>query len=258
MYVYAITKKKTPQQKNESSTICLMCSTSRMKCFSNDVMERLKVGILIIIEMCRVSMGCFTSVFVTHACKETENDDNCSYMYAWTPETELGKITLGFNAVTCLLFMGLYAIEVYRENWLIEYLDSNDTIPTVNLSTAIPFHLNKQLSKINMLYWHTTWCTLVIFLVNFVVSAKFLSKTFTTLSTLSAFTGFTILLGQKIYYAASIAYAGRSGYVAQSAFLTIPYTYNTIDEDHVGEDPGRRIASSKWKNKMKNTKVVPV
>lgn len=209
--------------------------------------------------MCRVSMGCFTSVFVTHACKKREEgDEECSYMFAWHPETKLGKVTLGFNAITCLLFLCLYAVEVYRENWLIEYLDSNDTIPTVNLSKAIPFHLNKELSRINMLYWHTTWSTMVLFVINFAISAKFLSKTFTTLNTLSAFAGFTILLGQKIYYAASIAYTGRTGYVAQSAFLTIPFTYNTIDEDHVGEDPTRRIGLSRWKKSKKNTTVVPV
>lgn len=230
-----------------------------MKLCKTDTKERLKVGILIIIEMCRVSMGCFTSVFVTHACRQhNDGDEECSYMFAWTPETTLGKVTLGFNAITCILFLCLYAVEVYRENWLIEYLDSNDTIPTVNLSTAIPFHLNKELSKINMLYWHTTWSTMVFFVINFTLSAKFLSKTFTTLSTFSAFAGFTILLGQKIYYAASIAYTGRTGYVAQSAFLTIPYTYNTIDEDHAGEDPTQRIGSSRWKRSKKNTTVVPI
>lgn len=233
-----------------------------MKLCSDDTKERLRVGILIVIEMCRVSMGCFTSVFVTHACrprKEGQGEDECSYMFAWQPETRLGKVTLALNSITCVLFLCLYAVEVYRENWLIEYLDSNDTIPTVNLSTAIPFHLNKELSRINVLYWHTTWSTMVLFLINFAVSAKFLSKTFTTLSTLSAFAGFTILLGQKIYYAASIAYTGRSGYVAQSAFLTIPYTYNTIDEDHVGEDPSRRIGLTRWKKKSKkSTTVVPV
>ena len=73
-----------------------------------------------------------------------------------------------------------------------------------------------------------------MFLCNVFLSARYLDldKNLHSLSKISAFAGFTILLGQKIYYAATIAYRGRTGLLAQSAFLTIPYTFNTIDADH--------------------------
>lgn len=209
---------------------------------STDTKERINVAILVIVEMCRVSMGCFTSVFVTHSCNETTE---CSLMDSWTPQSTFGQITLGMNALTCVLFLCLYALEIYRENWLIEYLDSDGKVPNTNLSTHISSSLKTKLAEINLQYWHLTLGTLVLFLCNVFVSARYLNQNFRSISTISAFAGFTILLGQKIYYAATIAYHGRSGSLAQSAFLTIPYTFNTMDENHISRTTLPRSYSRK-------------
>ena len=204
-----------------------------MKC-TTDTRERINVAILVIIEMCRVSMGCFTSVFVAHSCTDENTNNECSTMDSWTPSSTFGQIVLGTNAITCIFFLGLYVLEVYRENWLIEYLESDGKIPNTNLSTHISSSLKTELACINRRYWHLTLGTLVLFLCNVFLSARYLDldKNLHSLSKISAFAGFTILLGQKIYYAATIAYRGRTGLLAQSAFLTIPYTFNTIDADH--------------------------
>ena len=208
---------------------------------SNDTVERIQVLFRVLVEFCRVSMGCFTSIFVTQTCTTTEDCDIYSELQ---PSTVLGKTALSVNCLTCLLFFIMYAIEIHRENWLIENLDHNPKIPQTELSSYICPKLKSKLTSINKRYWNITASTSGLFLINVIVSGCYLNtKHQASLSTISAFCGFTILLGQKIYYAATISYTGKNGEIAQSAYLTFPYTFNVIDKDHI--NPNEAPSGSK-------------
>ena len=207
----------------------------KMVFIDNDTIERIKVGVLVIVEICRVCMGCFTTVFVSSCTEE------CSFYDSLNPTSDFGTFALVANGSTCVLFLLLYIVEIHRENWMIEYLDHDPDLPPTHLHGHISRNLQLKLKMLNRNYWTIVLCTLLFFISNVIVSAIFIAGINLTLSTMSAFGGFTILLGQKIYYAATIAYIGRDGDVAQSSYLTFPLTFNTLDVTHTSKSSSKII-----------------
>ena len=110
-----------------------------MYLLDTDAIERLQVLFIFIVELCRIGMGCFTSLFVSHKCGEKE----CTLNDNISPKTIGGIIVLLCNICSFLTFICLYIVELRRENWLIEYLDKNNDLPETYLKDNIDDSLKK-------------------------------------------------------------------------------------------------------------------
>ena len=194
----------------------------------NDFTERIQVGFIFIVEVCRLSMGCFTSVFVSHLCGERE----CSLYESVTPNTFFGILTLLINLGAFILFSILFIFELYRENWFIKNFDKDENLPETYLQVIIEPETKEKLTELNKLYMKFSIVTIVIFIINIIMSGAFLYENYRSFSTLTAFVSFTLLLVQKIQYSFYISKLDSKTTVsAHSAFMTLPHRFNTIDKD---------------------------
>jgi len=199
-----------------------------MYLLDSDSIERFEVVFIFTVELCRIGMGCFTSIFVSYTCGENE----CTLNEKFYPTEISAIIILILNCISFLSFVILYGIELYRENWLIEYLDKKEDLPENDLENHLPPELKIELIKLNKRYYIISVATLIIFVINVLSCGVFIFKSYNSFSTATTFVSFTLLLLQKVYYSYSISKLDNGKCSAHSSFLTIPYIFNTVDKDY--------------------------
>lgn len=206
-----------------------MCQCMWMECrIDTDIIERIYVLYIFLVELCRIGMGCFTSIFVSHMCGERE----CSIEEALFPSNTASITVVIVNAISFLILIALFMFELYRENWLITNFDKDESLPENNLTQNIAHELQTRLIELNRTYWRFTKICCLVFLCNTTVTGVFMYNRYRNYSTLTAFMSFTLLLFQKVYY--SFYVSKQHFYTANSAFMTIPHTFNAIDKDYNG------------------------
>jgi hypothetical protein len=199
-----------------------------MYLLDRDSIERFEVIFIFTVELCRIGMGCFTSIFVSHTCGENE----CTLDEKFYPTEISAIIILILNCISFISFVILYSMELYRENWLIEYLDKKIDLPENDLENHLPLELKKELMKLNKRYYSISSITLILFVINVLSCGIFLSQSYHSFSTATTFVSFTLLLLQKVYYSYNISKLDKGKCSAHSSFLTIPYIFNTVDKDY--------------------------
>ena len=96
---------------------------------NTDTKERLKVGALFVFQSYKVIMGSLLILFVPQECNENDNNV-CSLKNNLTKTDDLfHTVALGFNFLCVFLFMGMYFVELRRENWCVKYFDINHDFP---------------------------------------------------------------------------------------------------------------------------------
>ena len=128
----------------------------------------------------------------------------------------------------------LYFIELKRENWCIKYLDIDEEKSNTNLDLEIETYpaFKKQMNKLNNQYIKVVYIALFLMVVNFAVSGTIVYQNYAGSNTLTTFISFFMLVTMKLYSAYNVGTISVKDERANSAYMKIPKTYNTIDEDH--------------------------
>merc|ERR1711871_872996 len=95
-----------------------------------DFKQKMNVAITLVLEIYRVLMGAFLTLFVPQEC----DDHICSQSENYNRQDGLSKTGFSLNCITMFSFLVLYYIEVKRENKLITYLEVNRFEPRDNES----------------------------------------------------------------------------------------------------------------------------
>lgn len=190
-----------------------------------DTQQRIQSGLIFLLECYKVLMGSFLVVFVPQEC----GDDGHLCTLA---EKEMAYIII--NAVSCLMLVYLYYIELTRENWCIKYLDIDPFKPNNNLDTEIEKYpdLKKQMATINKRYKRESLICCATQLINIIASLVHICLRWGGSDTLTPLISYIILMVTKLYNTYFISTSSLSKERAYSGYLTISKTYNTIDEDH--------------------------
>ena len=117
---------------------------------SGDTKERIRVFFLFMLEVYKIAMGTFLTLFVPHNCAET--DEECIAV-SNTPTT-LSTVTIWTNGVTFSSIVVLYAIELARENWCIHHLDIDPSLPDINLASEASLEVKTSLNRWNLRYYY--------------------------------------------------------------------------------------------------------
>ena len=200
---------------------------------SNDTKERIKVGALFIFQSYKVIMGSMLTLFVPQLC---EDNEICSISDNLLHHDEIyHQITLGFNFFSVLLFIGVYIIELRRENWCVKYLDIDHNIPDNNLESIIKDKpdLLIPLSKHNKLYFKSIFITSLVYSVNLVLSSIFIYNNYAGIPSITSYMSYVVLILLKIYNSLCISYDSMTNNKALSAYIIEFTSYNKIDVDHV-------------------------
>ena len=194
---------------------------------SGDTKERIRVFFLFLLEVYKIAMGTFLTLFVPHNCSET--DEECIAV-SNTPTT-LSTVTIWTNGVTFSSIVFLYMIELARENWCIRHLDIDPSLPDINLASEAPLAVKQSLNKWNVRYYYAACIGMFLTIGNVILSTFFLSYHYRNTATITTLLSFSLLVFMKLSRSYSMSKKSRAETRAYSAYMTEFSSFNTLDHD---------------------------
>lgn len=215
-----------------------------------DVVQRIKVTGIFMLQFYKVLTGTMLTLFVPQACSYKEEISNSSGILipdglricTITENLENNEIyhrfTLYFNMLSFFCFIYVYILELQRENWSIKYLDVDKDKSDNALKSIIVNEpkLDKKMDRLNKLYFYGLSVTAFIYMINMLLMINILYQDYHSASTISCFISFTLLVQMKLYNSLSIAYKSFKDDTMLSAFLTEFVSYNVLDKDYISEN----------------------
>ena len=209
----------------------------------HDIIQRIKVSGIFILQFYKVMTGTLLTLFVPQACREEISNNStiiqspqiCSLTQNFENNELYHKSTLYWNCFSFFLFIMCYIFELNRENWAIKFLDINNDIPDNALKEKIiqePI-LDKKMDKLNKFYYHSLLLTSGVYFINILLMIKILIHDYHSISTLSCFVSFVLLVLMKLYNSLSVAYQSVHNDKMMSAFMSEFVSFNVLDADYL-------------------------
>jgi hypothetical protein len=204
-----------------------------------DIIQRIKVGGIFLIQVYKVATGTLLSLFVPQSCGEKictlkENYENSEIYH---------KVVLYWNMFSMFNFFVYYICELIREEWAIKYLDIDNDKPDNGLKEIINLEpvLNKRMDILNKYYYNLLLFNCTIYFINMILSIKLIKDGYHSISTLSCFVSFSLLVLMKLYNSFSVANASIKSDKMMSAFMCEFVSYNVLDADYIKEKEKNKI-----------------
>ncbi len=196
-----------------------------------DSKQRLQTALKFFLEFFKVCMGSFLVIFVPRKCEEK----TCSISDNLDVSSLFHGIAVISNLINFLFFIGLYYVELKRENFCIKYLDVNDNETIDHLDEKIEEYkdIKSKMHANNISYKKAAIATGVYTPINFILSFIDLTKNWAGSSTFTPLISYTILISMKLHSALDVSKQAVEHERAMSAYLFVPLTYNDIDADHI-------------------------
>jgi hypothetical protein len=197
-----------------------------------DFNQKMGVASTLLLEIYRVLMGAFLVMFVPQKC----GDGSCSLTQNINRTGALSQITLACNALTMLSFLGLYFVEVKRENKLINYLDVNRFTPVDNESVGNSLEKLSTKKKQNILaydgyYQKAGYASTAAFILNAIMSSIVIFSNYLDNKTLTVYFTNLLFMGMKVADVYSTVNTKKN--IFYSAYLKNKVQYNDVDPDKI-------------------------
>jgi hypothetical protein len=230
----------TSEPDNATTDVCVNHTIRRpslmelIKEKQNDQDFNQKVGVAstLLLELYRVLMGAFLMVFVPQNC----GDSICSMDENMNRDDTMSQVTLAFNTMTMLIFLGLYFIEVKRENKLINYLEVNRFTPVDNDSVGKSLENLSTVKKQQILnydgYYQTVgYVSTVAFILNAILSSIVVYSHYLDNTTVTVYLTNLLFMGLKVSDVYSTVNTKQN--VFYSAYLKDKVQFNDVDPDKI-------------------------
>ena len=210
-----------------------------------DIIQRIKVAGIFMLQFYKVLTGTMLTLFVPQACGQSEeimdgssifipdglSERICSISENFENNEIYHRFTLYFNMLSFFCFIYVYILELQRENWSITYLDVDKDESDNALKSIIVNEpkLDKKMDRLNKLYFYGLSVTAFVYMINMILMINILYQDYHSASTLSCFISFTLLVQMKLYNSLSIAYKSFKNDTMLSAFLTEFVSFNVLD-----------------------------
>jgi hypothetical protein len=213
---------------------------------SQNAHQRLMLVLFLGLDVYRILIGSFYSIFVPQICPDfkhvpantTMTYHTCTLEDNVTDLTVYNKAVIGLNAVTALLMAYAFIEEVRREEWMIKHLDVDAKKADDNLVTEIvPYTKMKgTLLRKNRQYRNVFYAVAAMNTLNVITSAVLVAEYFDGLKTVTTFLTNGLLIVLRIYKSIQISRTCEKEMKAQSVFLAEQTTFNTIDAAYRKEE----------------------
>jgi len=212
-----------------------------------DIIQRIKVTGIFFLQFYKVLTGTMLSLFIPQACYEPITDGSdiiytdevriCTLSQNFENDEIYHRLTLYWNSISFLCFIYCYLLELKRESWAIKFLDVDKDKSDNALKEIIVNEpkLDKRMDKLNRLYFYGLSITSVVYLINVLMMINVLYQDYHSMSTISCFISFTLLVQMKLYNSLSIAYKSVKNDTMLSAFLTEFVSFNVLDKDYISD-----------------------
>ena len=199
--------------------------------FSQDATQHIKTTFLFFFTGFKTILATLLSLFVHQVCTDGQE---CTFSENVTDLTLFNTVAVFFNFITLGIFLGMYFLEFYRENWCIKWLDIEKTLPSDNLKTEIQAYtdIKERLQVLNIRY-----CRYAIFLsgitaINVILSAILVCQYYGGYKTITSFLTNVFLVCDKLYACVYISHASYKEMLPYSAYMKDYIVFNTIDKKH--------------------------
>jgi len=212
-----------------------------------DIVQRIKVGGIFILQFYKVLTGTMLTLFIPQACKTiSDGSDNtiigetvsiCTVSQNFKNNEIYHRLTLYWNSISFFCFIYCYLLELKRENWAIKFLDIDNNKPDNSLKQIIILEpkLDKQMDRLNKCYFYGLSVTASVYMINVLMMINVLYQDYHSMSTISCFISFVLLVQMKLYNSLSIAYQSVKSDKMMSAFMSEFVSYNVLDSDYIAD-----------------------
>ena len=209
---------------------------------NQDSQQRSSYAVVLLFELYRTLVASLLLVFTPQMCGEHA----CSYRDNMSIDDIPSKIQknlyiagLFFNYATLAAFIGLYFVEVIREERLLRYLECNPKVKSDNetcgkVLAMLPGRELYELRESQKAYFGFGIAVAILFVTNSVLSAIILAQYSAGSITVSTFVTNVLFMFTKIATLFTNTMAPEN--VLYSAYLTQMVQYNALDPDEIEHD----------------------
>lgn len=225
---------------------------------SQNVYQKAMIFVFMGLDIYRILIGSFFSIFVPQRCDVKNNISNfnsttvlefttshtCELKENISDLSSYNWFVLGLNAFTALSIAIAFIWEFKRETWMVNHLDVNPEKPDNNLDDefAMKNHEDKPIPKYesmkasllkkNKIYYYLFLTVAITATLNFGFSLALMVIYYDGFKTMTTFFTNALLIFMRVQKSLSIAKTCEKELKAQSVFLSEPVAFNTIDEKY--------------------------
>ena len=208
---------------------------------NQDSQQRGTYTFILLLELYRTLIASLLLVFTPQTCGDhaCTYEENMSLDGLSPASTKVYIAGLFFNYATLASFIGLYFVEVIREERLLRYLETNPKVKQDNETCGkvlglLPERELKEIRESNKAYFGFGIVVALMFCTNTVLSAINLAQFSSGSITISTFVTNVLFMFTKISTLFTNTTAPEN--VLYSAYLTQMVQYNALDPDSVEHD----------------------
>lgn len=196
---------------------------------SQNTRERVEHIVTMCTQSFKVLMASMLTIFVHQSCGDEE--PICDRWHIFD-NGHLFSVVINF--ISLLNFIVLYISETYRQNFLIEYLDVDKSVPDDNLKNALHIDpsLRKNLNKLNNRHVIIVICNVIVYIINVCVSSYVIIKYYYGgAKTLTGIATNILLVSSKLGEDLYIMYECKTTeMIGLSTSIMEPVSYNVIEK----------------------------
>ena len=200
-----------------------------------DTQQTLNIVSITVSESFKILMATLLSIFIPQKCVINGVSRTCTFSDNFADLTHYNTFVVIFNFITLGIFVGLYYVEIKREDWMIKHLEFDNNFSDNNLQTLKPSYpkIFTRLTHYNKIYYKYYSILKYFFIANFIVSAVLVLhfyyldyRTVTTLLTNVA------LCWTKVMTGTNLAKESLENEKAISYYNTKFVFFNNIDTEY--------------------------
>ena len=224
---------------------------------SQNVYQKAMIFALMGLDIYRILIGSFFSIFVPQRCDvksnlvdsnsttvEMKSSHTCELKENISDLTSFNWFVLGLNAFTALSIAIAFIWEFKRETWMVNHLDVNPEKPDNNLDDELDMKNdeNKLIEKYqsmkqsllwkNRIYYYLFLAVAITATLNFGFSLALMILYYDGFKTMTTFFTNALLIFMRVQKSLSVAKTCEKELKAQSVFLSEPVAFNSIDEKY--------------------------
>ena len=196
-----------------------------------DIVQRLKVGAIFILQVYKVATGTLLSLFIPQSC----GDRICTLTENYENKEPYHQTALYWNMFSMFTFFVYYFVELRREEWAIKYLDIDNDKPDNCLREIIVTEpeLDRKMDRLNRFYFNTLMVNIGVYTINIGMTFKMIVDKYHSISTLSCFASFSLLVYMKLINSFIVAYESVHNDKMMSAYMSEFVSFNVLDKDYL-------------------------
>ena len=221
-----------------------------------DIIQRIKVAGIFFLQVYKVTTGTMLSLFIPQNC----DGEICTLTQNYEKSDPYHKLVLYWNMFSMFTFFTYYMIELRREEWAIKFLDIDNDKPDNSLKEIIRKEpkLDKKMDALNLYYYKTLVFNCFVYLINIGLTGKIIKDDYHSMSTISCFISFVLLVLMKLYNSFIVAYQSIKNDKMMSAYMMEFVSYNVLDSDYVKEEEPPIEDIEEVPSALKTEEIVPI